>query len=180
MPNDAMHARRDASRADPNVDAVPWVSEGILIGVVGAGAVALFFLLFDLAAGRPFWTPHLLGSAFFIGRPPDAAAAIEPALVVGYTLLHGGVFVAVGLAAAFELMTGTRLPGATAFRRALLLAALMLVAFELIFVAFAALMAPGVLALLGAGRVTVANLVAAIAMAGVLHARVARQGVARG
>ena len=36
--------------------------EGFIAGLIGAGAVALWFLIVDTIAGRPFFTPAMLGS----------------------------------------------------------------------------------------------------------------------
>src|SRR5258708_1606563 len=38
------------------------IGEGVVVGVAGAAAVAIWFLLCDLAAGMPFRTPALLGA----------------------------------------------------------------------------------------------------------------------
>ena len=43
------------------------LSEGFIAGVIGAGGVALWFLIIDTVSGRPFYTPALLGSALFLG-----------------------------------------------------------------------------------------------------------------
>jgi hypothetical protein len=171
-------ARHDpAARVDPYVGDVPWVSEGILAGVVGAATIALFFLALDFAEGRPFWTPNALGSFFFRGTLPEGNHAIEPALVAGYTLLHGAVFAAVGLMAAFELLSGTRLPGSRLAWRGLVLALLLFVGFEAVFFCFDAFAARGPLRLFGLPRVSLANALAALAMAGLLVARAQRRGL---
>ncbi len=171
-------ARQDAAaRVDPNVAEVPWVSEGLLSGAVGATTIALFFLALDLAQGRPFWTPNALGSFFFRGTLPAGGHAIEPALVAGYTLLHGAVFVAVGLTAAFELLSGTRLPGSRLAWRGLVLACLLFVGFQVIFVCFDAFAGRGALRLFGLRQVSLANALAALAMAGLLVARAQRRGL---
>lgn len=77
--------------------------DGITAGVLGATAVAAWFLIVDTIAGRPFFTPTLLGSAFMgaFNRegslPTDSAAA----LIGIYTLFHyvafciGGIFLSV-------------------------------------------------------------------------------------
>ena len=46
--------------------------EGFIAGLIGAAAVALWFLVVDVIAGRPFFTPAMLGSAVFWGctTPP--------------------------------------------------------------------------------------------------------------
>ena len=46
--------------------------DGIIAGILGALAVALWFLIFDSARGRPFYTPSILGTALF-GRGASLA-----------------------------------------------------------------------------------------------------------
>ena len=76
------------------------IREGIVVGLAGATAVAVWFLLYDLAAGVPFRTPALLGAAIFDGLRDPGALVITPALVLKYTVLHGLAFIAFGIAAA--------------------------------------------------------------------------------
>ena len=45
----------------------PILREGVVGGLIGAAVVALWFLLFDLARGKPLLTPALLGAAVFYG-----------------------------------------------------------------------------------------------------------------
>src|SRR2546430_3897385 len=45
--------------------------EGVVAGLIGAVVVAVWFLFFDLARGRPFLTPGLLGGAVFRGPSTD-------------------------------------------------------------------------------------------------------------
>lgn len=164
--------QRSAAQTDPNVEEIAWVQEGLLAGVAGAAIVALFFLLVDIADGRALWTPFALGAVLFRGTPPQPDTPIEPALVAAYTVLHGAAFVSVGLPAAFLLMTTSRLPRVRPMRWTSWLAAFLFAALSAIFLAFA-MLAPGVAALFGAGRIVLANLLAAIAMAFTLdiHAR---------
>ena len=77
--------------------------EGILVGLAGAAAVAVWFFLYDLAAATPFRTPALLGAVLFEGLRDTAALAITPSIVLKYTAVHGLVFVAFGVAAASSL-----------------------------------------------------------------------------
>jgi hypothetical protein len=70
--------------------------EGVLVGLAGATAVALWFLLYDLAAGVPLRTPAILGAALFEGvRDPDAVT-VTAGRVLKYTVAHGVAFVAFG------------------------------------------------------------------------------------
>lgn len=155
----------DLEAADPNVQNVPWILEGILAGVIGATTVALLFLAFDALEGRALWTPYALGAGLFRGEIPPPGTPIEPVFVLAYTVLHGSVFAAVGLLAASELMTGSRLPAAGPATRALVLGGLLFVAFGAIFAGFAALGVPEVTQVFGIERIAFANLVASGAMA---------------
>ena len=74
--------------------------EGFLVGFAGAVAVAVWFFLYDLAAGTPFRTPALLGAALFEGLRDTASLTIAPSLVLKYTAVHGLVFLVFGAAAA--------------------------------------------------------------------------------
>src|SRR5881397_485376 len=51
--------------------------EGFIAGLIGAAAVALWFLIVDVIAGRPFFTPAMLGSAVFWGVHDPAQVVIE-------------------------------------------------------------------------------------------------------
>jgi len=74
--------------------------EGALVGLAGAAAVALWFFLYDVAAGTPFRTPAMLGAALFEGLRDPAALKITPNLVLEYTVVHGLAFLVFGWAAA--------------------------------------------------------------------------------
>jgi len=138
------------------------VARGIASGVLGAGVVALFFLIVDLMAGRPLFTPAALGHQILLGSPLDPDAPIAVGLVVAYTLIHCVVFIAFGLLAASELVFPGRRTGLAS---GVLLVALFAVAFQVTFVGMGLLFAPDLLGELGVGRVAVANGAAAIAMA---------------
>src|SRR5258705_11158165 len=86
------------------------LSEGLFVGLAGAACVALWFFLYDVAAGTPLRTPPLLGAALFPGLRDPAALVITPRLVIEDTIFHAPVFVAFGLMAArlFPLSDGDR------------------------------------------------------------------------
>ena len=156
-------------------DDVPWVREGIVAGVLGAAVIAVLFFVVDVAHGRPLWTPHALGTALFLGElaPPDAA--VSPALIGGYTFIHGWVFVSVALIVAFWL-SGNRLPGEQRWMRILVLAVPLFVGFSVIFVAFRLLRGPDAVLPIGVGWMALTNAIAAVAMAASLVARLKRPG----
>src|SRR5438093_1593248 len=71
--------------------------DGLFAGAIGAFTVALWFLVLDLAAGRPLFTPALLGTVLLHGG--DAAAqgvTVAPLEVAAYTAFHFLVFLGIG------------------------------------------------------------------------------------
>lgn len=82
--------------------------DGLVLGLLGYGAVAGIFCLADLAAGRSaFATPALLGSALTGG---DGTVAAAP--VLAYNALHLGAFLAAGLGVAWLVHGAARYPAA--------------------------------------------------------------------
>lgn len=76
---------------------------GVVGGLIAGAVVALWFLVVDAAAGEALRTPAALGALLF---PEVDAAGARVAL---YTLVHAGVFVALGVVtAAFLRLTGVR------------------------------------------------------------------------
>ena len=84
--------------------------EGIVAGLIGATVVAVWFLFFDVARGRPFLTPGLLGAAVFQGVTSPVGLQITPGPVLGYTILHGLAFIAFGVVAASVMAVSEREP----------------------------------------------------------------------
>ena len=72
------------------------VREGIIAGAIGATTVALWFLVLDVAAGRAFYTPAILGKAL-LGVLGPAGAEGDAVRVVAYTVFHYGVFILAGI-----------------------------------------------------------------------------------
>jgi hypothetical protein len=74
--------------------------EGVIAGVIGATGVAVWFLLVDLVAAEPFFTPVRLGMAFgtVFALPPMAESSTVA--LVGYTVLHYLAFAIIGIVAA--------------------------------------------------------------------------------
>jgi hypothetical protein len=81
-----MHAREHST-----------VREGLVAGLLGATIVAAWYLVFDIAAGKPFHTPNVLGKVFFRGDLEPGVREIVPQVVAGYTVLHFVVFVLAGM-----------------------------------------------------------------------------------
>lgn len=156
----------------------PWVRvarEGLVAGLIGAGVVAVWFLLYDLAAGQPFRTPALLGAAVLEGVRDPRAVTVTLPLVLQYTLIHGAAFVLFGWLAAGLLALADREP------RLLFVFLMLLCCFEVFFFGLVVVLAEWLLETIAWWTILVANLLAAVAMLGYFlrHHRLAwRQFVA--
>ncbi len=132
--------------------------DGIMAGLIAAGVVAIWFLAFDLIAGRPFHTPALLGATIFQGLRDLQALQITPGLVIGYTVVHVLAFAALGIFCAGLIATAERETG-------LLLASLALLAcFQLFLLGLAGLAARLLLGAILWWEIFIANLLASGAM----------------
>ncbi len=152
--------------ASPEPRTVSLYQEGMIAGLIGAATVALWFLLVDAAAGRPLYTPTVLGSALFRrGAAPLAEVLPDLEMVGMFTWVHGLVFLAIGGVVAWLLAYVERHPSAG-------FGILMLfVFFEFGFVAAAMVFAEPVLHALAWPAVLVANMLAAAAMGGYFWVR---------
>src|SRR5262245_39833243 len=80
--------------------------EGMLAGTWGAVTIALCFLLLNVLAGHPLYTPHMLGMVLFNGGGGLVASAhlkFSLEMVVAFTALHWLAFVLTGALAAWFL-----------------------------------------------------------------------------
>lgn len=133
--------------------------EGILVGLIGAFAVAAWFFLFDAARREMFFTPGALGSAIFLGVSSLDQVQVNLLTVVGYTALHVAAFIAVGILAAALVTQSEVTPP-------LVLAALLLfVTFEALFLGLLVIVAEWLLGALAWWTIALGNLVATVAMA---------------
>jgi hypothetical protein len=150
----------------------PWTRvarEGILAGLAGAVAVAVWFLLYDLAAGMPLRTPALLAAVLFHGLRDPSALVITVPLVLEYTAVHGLAFIAFGIVIAGLLTLADREP------RLLLGLVMLFCCFEVFAVAMIAALAEWLFESIAWWTILTANLIAALVMLGVFfrHHRVA-------
>ena len=86
------------------------IRQGIVAGMIGAAAVAMWFLLVDTIAGQPFFTPAALGSAAFFGLRDAATVTVGFHSVFGYTVVHLIAFLAVGIIASAMLAEARKTP----------------------------------------------------------------------
>lgn len=135
------------------------VREGLVVGLIGAGAVAVWFLAMDGVAGRILFTPAALGSAIFHGATGIAEVRLDATTILGYTGLHIAAFLVTGLvAAAIVAFAEDRHP------YVLLGAVLLFVTFETFFIGLLTILAQWLLEVIPWWSIAVANLVAAVAM----------------
>jgi len=136
----------------------PLVAEGLVVGLVGAAAVAAWFFVIDIVTGAPLQTPAALGSAVFLGATGASEVTGSAAIIAAYSVLHLGAFGCVGILFAAVARGVERLPSLGFI---VLLSAILLEA-----VTFVVLVAFGgwVLGALSLWSVGVGNLVAVGAM----------------
>jgi len=132
-------------------------------GSIGGSIVALFFLALDSIQGRPFFTPSLMGTVLFTSGSAHAVTDVRMDMVAYYTLVHFAVFGILGGAIAVLL----RQVELHSKHPAVMLATIFLLA-EVLFAVAASLVMPGVVAVVGAAPIAVANLLGAGGMAGFL------------
>ena len=141
------------------------VRDGVVAGLLGATAVAVWFLIADTAFGQPFATPAALGRGLVsvLGTPGSEGPIT---FVAAYTLFHYAAFVAVGLLVSLIIDHARSQP-------AVLAGAMMLfVAFEVGFYAIStALRAFPAFGSLGGALVASGNLIAAGVMGGYMWRR---------
>ncbi len=132
--------------------------EGVIAGLIGAALVAVWFLIYDAASGRPFRTPSLLGAATFEGVKDPSAVPTAAHLILPYTVLHGVVFAMIGVLIAYLIVSAQREPS----RVLMLFIALM--CFEIFFLALVTWLAHPVLDELAWWAILVGNGLAAFGM----------------
>ncbi len=152
------------SAAPPSrVMPVEILGDGTMAGVIGASALALFFLLVDTARREALYTPSVMAGALLRGVPPAEAPGVDLSMVAAYSVLHGAAFVCIGIFAAWA--TALRRRSVATFTLAIALFAVL----ELGFLFTCAALEPALLEAVGVAPATVGNLLAAIGMAAYLH-----------
>lgn len=132
--------------------------EGAITGIVGATTVALWFLIVDVIAGHPLYTPEVLGTGLLSVLGPSGAES--PMLIVAlYTVVHYVAFILVGILAAALVHAAKREPNVLAG------ALILFVAIEIGFYGLTALLSQtDALGTLAWYQIGLANLLAAVAM----------------
>lgn len=79
--------------------------ESFFTAGIGGSFVALVFLLLDGLAGRPFYTPSLIGQVLLFGTPVHSVSSISLKAVAYFTPVHFFAFFLVGVTGAILLRT---------------------------------------------------------------------------
>jgi hypothetical protein len=132
--------------------------EGIVVGLIGAGCLAAWFLIVDIIAGRPFFTPAVLGSVIFFGLDDPETVVIGVKTVAAYTAFHVVAFLIVGVIASTLVANAKRSPNA------IWLFIEFFIVFQIGFYAAQALVFTPLLAALAWINVILGNVIAAVAM----------------
>ena len=139
--------------------------EGVVVGLGGALAVAIWFLIYDAAAGVPLRTPALLAAALFEGARDPALAGVTARRVLEYTAVHGAVFIGFGLIASGIFALADR------DRRVLFAVFMLFCCFEVIFLAVVAVLFQWLLSEIEPWAILAGNALAAVVMLGMLFRR---------
>ena len=149
-------------------DAQTVYTDGIWAGVAAAVTLAVWFLVVDSINGRPLYTPTVLGTALFCRGEGLTTPEVLPTsfeMILGFTWVHVLVFLLIGAGASRLLAVAERNPH-VGFGVVLLF-----VLFEGGYLGAVMLFAQPLLHALAWSTVVAGNLLAAIAMAGVLWRR---------
>jgi hypothetical protein len=123
---------------------------GVMAGLFGAIAVAVWFFLLDVIAGRPLQTPAALGSSLFFAK---STIEMSARVIGAYIAFHFIAFIAAGLLFVWITEKIERRPSF------LLLALLFLIVAEALALANFATYAQWGLGSLGVWSVTIANII---------------------
>ena len=134
-------------------------ARGLVTGLIGAGAVAVWFLVLDVARGQPFYTPAALGAALLLGATSQVDVQVTLPIVAAYTVLHLAAFAAIGVVVEWAAERAERAP---AVLRAGVLAFVLL---EALFIGVVGALSQWVLGALGYWAVAVGNVLALASMA---------------
>jgi len=147
------------TRATPRIGLAEIAGDGVFAGLVGASAVALWFLAVDVVTREPFFTPSLVASTLLRGTPAGPDVPVDLGMVAAFTAIHSFLFIVFGIAASWLVDQFEHTPDLP------LIAIVTFVALEAGFVAATKLLIPDVAATIGHGFIAGGNALAAVGMA---------------
>jgi len=130
--------------------------EGVAAGLVGAVTVAVWFFVVDLIAGRPFFTPEMLGEglASVLGGPAFGATTN----ILIYTVFHLAAFIGLGIFLSWVVHRAETEP------HVLVVFVLLFIIFEFGFYGITAVLAQTQLQALAWYQIAAGNVLAAVSM----------------
>jgi hypothetical protein len=153
-----MAESQSPSRPRPRIGLAEVVGDGVSAGLIGASAVALWFLVVDTALREALFTPSLVASALLRGMPATGDHAVDLTMVAAFTALHSAAFIAFGVAASWLVDQFEHTPDLPLITIALF------IALEVGFVSATRLVVPDVAELIGHGFIVAGNVFAAVGM----------------
>ncbi len=149
----------DQPQSRPHIGIAEIVGDGVSAGLIGASAVALWFLVIDAALREPLFTPSLVASAVLKGMPATADHAIDLTMVAAFTALHSIAFIGFGVVASWLVDQFEHTPDLP------LIAIGVFLGLEAGFVTATKLFVPDVAEVIGHGFIVAGNVFAAVGMA---------------
>jgi hypothetical protein len=143
----------------------PAVRDGILAGLLGAAIVAAWYLILDVVQGRMFFTPSALWYAVALGAGDPEQVEVGLLPVLGYSVIHFGVWALIGMIASLILNRTRKQPAA-------LLGFVLLAAVSIVlFIGLVSILSVWLVDVLRWWTIAVANLLAAAGMVALLAKR---------
>jgi hypothetical protein len=154
-----MEESRSQSLVRPRIGFAEVVGDGVAAGLIGASAVALWFLAVDAALREPLFTPSLVASTLLRGAPATAEHAVDLSMVAAFTAIHSLAFIGFGIVAAWIVDQFQHPPDLP------LISIFVFLGLEAGFVTATKLVVPDVAAVIGHGFIVAGNVFAAVGMA---------------
>ncbi len=147
------------AQGKPHIGLAEVVGDGVFAGLIGASAVALWFLVVDALLRELLFTPSLVASAVLLGQPATPDHAVDLSMVAAFTVVHCILFVLFGIAASWLVDQFQHTPDLP------LISIAIFIGLEGGFVTATKLFVPDVAQVVGHGFIVAGNVFAAVGMA---------------
>jgi hypothetical protein len=154
-----MEPSQSRGRSKPRIGFAEVVGDGVFAGLIGASAVALWFLVVDAALREPLFTPSLVASTLLRGVPASPDHGVDLTMVAAFTAIHSFLFIVFGIAASWLVDQFQHTPDLP------LISIATFIALEGGFVIATKLFVPDLAAVIGHGFIVAGNVLAAVGMA---------------
>ncbi len=154
-----MEPSQSRGRSKPRIGFAEVVGDGVFAGLIGASAVALWFLVVDAALREPLFTPSLVASTLLRGVPASPEHAVDLTMVAAFTAIHSFLFIVFGVLASWVVDQFQHTPDLP------LISIATFIALEGGFVIATKLFVPDLATVIGHGFIVAGNVLAAVGMA---------------